>query len=112
MRLNDFQLAEYFNLAEFQCPCCHTVKLHPMLLRSAVKLRSAWGRAVRINSAYRCREHNAQVGGVATSKHKQGRALDISVSGGIAENFRLLALRCGFEKVILYPGRGFAHAEL
>lgn len=112
MRLNDLQLAEYFNLAEFQCPCCHTVKLHPMLLRSAIKLRSAWGRAVVINSAYRCRERNTQVGGVAASRHRQGRAFDIRVPSDIAENFRLLALNCGFEKVILYPGRGFAHAEL
>lgn len=112
MRLNDFQLAEYFNLAEFQCPCCHAVKLHPMLLRGAIKLRSAWGRAVMINSAYRCGEHNTRVGGAAASRHKQGRALDISVPGGIAEHFRLLALNCGFEKVILYPARGFAHVEL
>lgn len=112
MRLNDFQLTEYFNLAEFQCPCCHTIKLHPILLRSAVRLRSAWGRAVVINSAYRCREHNGRVGGVAASRHRQGRALDIKVPGSIAENFRQLALDCGFEKVILYPGRGFAHAEL
>lgn len=112
MRLNDFQLTEYFNLTEFQCPCCHTVKLHPLLLRSVIKLRSAWGRAVMINSAYRCRNHNAQVGGAAASRHRQGLALDISVPGGMAENFRLLALNCGFVKVILYPGRGFAHAEL
>lgn len=112
MRLNDFQLAEYFNLAEFQCPCCHSVKLHPMLLRSAIKLRSAWRRVVIINSAYRCGEHNARVGGTAASRHRQGRALDISVPGGVAENFRPLALNCGFEKVILYPSRGFAHVEL
>lgn len=112
MRLNSFRLAEHFNLAEFQCPCCHTVKLHPRLLRRAVRLRAAWGRPVVINSAYRCKEHNRRVGGAVRSGHLLGQALDIRVPAESQDEFKRLALFCGFSKVILYPKRGFAHIEL
>lgn len=112
MRLNDFKLAEHFSLAEFQCPCCHTVKLHPLLLRRAVLLRAAWGQAVIISSGYRCSDHNRAVGGAPESRHRQGRAIDISVAQAAQEQFRSLALFNGFERVILYPERGFAHIEI
>lgn len=112
MRLNSFQLTEHFNLTEFQCPCCHTVKLHPELLRRAVRLRDAWERPVVINSAYRCEKHNIRVGGVTDSRHKLGRALDVRVPAWSQSEFRRLALFCGFAKVILYRERGFAHIEI
>lgn len=112
MRLNDFKLTEHFNLMEFQCPCCHTVKLQPLLLQRAVLLRSAMRCAVVINSAYRCALHNYNVGGVKNSMHRQGRALDIRVHPGIQTDFRSLALSCGFKKVILYLERSFAHVEI
>lgn len=112
MRLNSFMLAENFNLIEFQCPCCHTVKLHPALLRRAVLLRLAWGRPVVINSGYRCEEHNSKVGGVKGSLHRQGRAIDVRVDGSAQEAFRQLALSCGFERVLLYGERNFAHMEI
>lgn len=112
MRLNDFKLMEHFNLTEFQCPCCHTVKLHPLLLRRIGLLRGALGRALIINSAYRCAKHNDEVGGVGNSKHRQGRALDVRVSAAAQEDFRAQALCCGFEKVLLYPDRNFIHVEI
>ncbi len=39
MRLNDFQLTENFNLKEFECPCCHTVLLHPLLVFEAAEIK-------------------------------------------------------------------------
>lgn len=112
MRLNSFRLSEYFNLTEFQCPCCHTVKLHPELLRRASKLRAALGQPLIINSAYRCEKRNRLVGGVIDSRHRLGRALDVRVRQTSQEEFRRLALFCGFAKVILYPKRNFAHIEI
>ena len=50
MRLNDFQLTENFNLKEFECPCCHTVLLHPLLVLKLQKLRDEWGLPLIINS--------------------------------------------------------------
>lgn len=40
-------------------------------------LREAWGSAIRINSGYRCPELNQVVGGVATSAHCEGWAVDM-----------------------------------
>lgn len=40
-------------------------------------LREAWGSAIRINSGYRCSELNQAVGGVATSAHCEGWAVDM-----------------------------------
>lgn len=112
MRLNSFMLAENFNLIEFQCPCCHTVKLHPVLLRRAVSLRGALGCPLVINSGYRCEKHNCYVGGVKGSLHRQGRAIDVRVNENAQEDFRRLALSCGFARVILYGKRNFAHLEI
>lgn len=114
MRLNDFVLAEHFNLIEFQCPCCHTVMLHPLLLRSAVRLRDVWGRAVILNSAYRCAGHNKAVGWAAESAHRKGNAIDVRIAGDATEQeeFRVMALSCGFKKALLYPRRNFAHLEI
>lgn len=40
-------------------------------------LREAWGSAICINSGYRCPELNQAVGGVATSAHCEGWAVDM-----------------------------------
>ena len=40
-------------------------------------LREAWGSAIRINSGYRCPELNQAIGGVATSAHCEGWAVDM-----------------------------------
>ena len=42
-------------------------------------LRDYVGRPVRINSAYRCVQHNDNVGGSKTSQHIYGKAADITI---------------------------------
>ena len=41
------------------------------------RIRTAWGRQIIVNSAYRSPEHNRAVGGVENSYHVQGLAADI-----------------------------------
>lgn len=41
--------------------------------------RDKWGKPMRINSGYRCKELNKAVGGVRNSYHLSGKAADISV---------------------------------
>lgn len=41
------------------------------------RIRTAWGRPIIVNSAYRSPEHNRAVGGVENSYHVQGLAADI-----------------------------------
>lgn len=56
--------------------------------------RERFGSAVRVNSGYRCRELNREVGGAARSYHLQGRAADLT-TGTVEGNRRLMEiLRC------------------
>ena len=68
---------EYFNLKEFQCPCCHRVVVSRALIMALETFRRAWGGPVIVNSGYRCKPHNAEVGGSANSRHMIGCAADI-----------------------------------
>ena len=112
MRLNYFQLSENFNLKEFECPCCHTVLLNPLLVTKLQKLRDEWGLPLIITSGYRCELHNREVGGVKQSLHKVGQAADVRVPASEQERFRDLALSCGFSRAISYGNRHFIHIEI
>ena len=46
-------------------------------------LRNKWGKALEINSGYRCPALNALVGGAATSQHVKGEAADIKAPNPI-----------------------------
>lgn len=80
--MNDFQLTENFNLQEFECthPDHNHVQLDEVLLEKLQELRDFLGVPLIINSAYRCEERNKQVGGTRNSLHKEGKAVDISLS--------------------------------
>ena len=73
--------APNFSPAELTCRCCGRVKVETAALIMLQAVRESMGRALRINSAYRCPIHNANVGGAPLSQHKEGKAFDISVSG-------------------------------
>lgn len=79
------QLSPNFESTEFDCNCknktCTTTEIDPKLVEYLQKIRNYFGKAVTINSAYRCDKHNKSVGGASQSKHKYGQAADIKVSG-------------------------------
>ena len=112
MRINDFRLTENFSLIEFQCPCCHTVLLNPVLVAKLQALREEWKQAIVVNSGYRCAEHNKKVGGVVNSLHRIGRAADVRVPLAEQDDFCELALKYGFAKAIPYGARGFVHLQI
>lgn len=76
-------------------------------------LRDAWGKPLAVNSGFRCRELNEEVGGVPTSQHRKGEAADIcpfGVRNGkgdikvVTELARLaVKLKLPFDQMILYP---------
>jgi len=76
--VNDFILTDNFNLAEFECRHCGTVKLCPELVRRLQQIRDIVGSAVEVTSGYRCPTHNKNVGGASNSQHLTGRAADIN----------------------------------
>ena len=41
-------------------------------------LRARWGKPLKVNSGYRCPRLNAAVGGVITSQHTKGEAVDVT----------------------------------
>ncbi len=77
-------------------------------------LRQQLGRPIRIASGYRAPSVNRAVGGVATSQHMRGEAVDIEVEGMGARELAVFILRSGlpFDQVIWYdPARG-GHVHL
>lgn len=74
---------EYFTEKEFYCKCgkCEP-KLPPdELIDALVEIREHYDSPLIINSAYRCKEHNAKIGGAAKSRHIEGDAVDFVIKG-------------------------------
>lgn len=78
---------KYFDRDEFKCKCggkyCNGFPVEPKetLVRLADRAREEFGAPATISSGVRCNQHNANVGGVSNSKHKDGVAMDISIKG-------------------------------
>jgi hypothetical protein len=68
---------EHFKRTEFLCPCCGEGGAARVLVLWLDLLRRAWGAPVAVNSGWRCRPHNLEVGGSRTSRHLIGCAADI-----------------------------------
>lgn len=79
-----------FRVREF---CCSDgsdpIFIDSELVTILQKIRTHFGKAVTIMSAYRTPSHNKKVGGTTFSQHLYGRAADIRVSGVSPETVRL-----------------------
>lgn len=81
-----------FTPAEFVCSCgCgfHTVDY--TLVRICQRLRDRLDAPFLISSGSRCPKHNAEVGGVPSSRHLTGRAVDFRIRGKTAAQVLPLA---------------------
>ncbi len=76
-------ISRHFNRSEFGCKCsyedCEDIAVDVELVKVLEEVREHFGRAVTINSSYRCEDHNKYVGGAPKSKHRLGIAADIVV---------------------------------
>ncbi len=82
------RLSANFDSSEFRCSCFNCTYLegpdkfpHPELVHVLQWLRVRVGASIHINSSWRCKEHNSDVGGAKNSQHLLGTAADISVTG-------------------------------
>lgn len=76
-------LSAHFSRSEFTCGHCGAlVGPTAQLLGALERLRAAVGKPLRIVSGYRCPVWNARVGGIRSSRHLRGDAVDIP--GGYA----------------------------
>lgn len=77
------KLSANFSAKEFDCKCgqCQETLIDLDHVERLQQLRDDIGRSITINSAYRCPDHNAAVGGEKNSQHMKGTATDITVKG-------------------------------
>ena len=81
---------KYFTREEFRCKCggkyCSGFPAEPQegMVRAIDNVREHFGKAFTPNSGVRCPTHNANVGGVSTSRHLYGKAVDFRVPGKTA----------------------------
>lgn len=79
-------LSKNFSRREFACrgkDCCGgSAPVHPELISGLQQLRDNVGVPLTISSGFRCRRHNAAVGGARQSQHTFGTAADVLVPSG------------------------------
>jgi len=96
------RLAKNFVISEFACPRSKDVYVDYELLQCAQKMRDAAGKPVIIRSGYRSLAYNRQIGGHPNSRHMQGQAIDVHVTGYKPEQIVKLAQEAGFNSIIIY----------
>ena len=99
---------KWFKEKEFACKCCGEL---PPLARANVEalvrevldpVREQLGKAIIVNSGYRCPKHNKDVGGVRSSQHLKGEAADIHCEDN--ERLKQLIIANGkYDQLITYP---------
>ena len=75
--------------------------------------REKYGSPINVNSGYRSRRLNAEVGGEDTSDHLTGEAADIT-GGSVAENrkiFKILVENGKFDQIIWEKGGQWVHVS-
>lgn len=78
--INAVHLTDHFLLREFQCPCCKSVMVHPVMVEFLERLRIKWGKPIIISSGYRCYRHELDVSGEVLSRHGRGLAVDVLIT--------------------------------
>ena len=83
-----------------------------MVFQVLQPLRDAIGKPIIIKSGYRCLKLNSAVGGVPTSQHVQGQAVDLKVNGMTPFEVAqvVLELHLPYDQMILY--NDFLHISI
>ena len=81
----DWSKIKNFKPDEFACPCCGVEQMDLGFIVMLDQARESLGVPFRINSGFRCKAHNAAVGGAAHSPHLLGMAADIALYGAPAK---------------------------
>jgi uncharacterized protein YcbK (DUF882 family) len=115
---DNIQLSEHFNSKEFECPCSHCDKdfqyIDDGLITRLEKVRTTYGKGIRINSGYRCPHHNEEVGGKPGSAHMAGLGADPAPLLRILDELDELYEACYTEFDNVGDGRnkGFVHVDV
>ena len=113
--LPNYYVTEHFLYSDFICPCCERIKIIPAFykhLELLEQMRRELGFDILINSGYRCKEHNIEVGGLPRSWHLLF-ATDISTGDNDPDKIKSLyklALHLNFGGIGLYEK--YLHLDL
>lgn len=114
------KLTNNFNLSEFECKCGCTmpefVKNNIIELAENLQvLRDEVGK-LDLTNAYRCKAHNADVGGATNSQHLTGKAADVKSEtkspGEIAETVNDLMKNERFKTGGIGKYNTFTHVDI
>lgn len=76
---------KFFSLEEFACKHCGVNLIQESFVDKLDTLREAFGKPLKVNSGYRCPEHNNAVSTTGLhGPHTTGRAVDFQLSGADA----------------------------
>lgn len=100
-----------FTPQELSCKHCGEYFHDAKSLDALQNFRNCIGRPIKINSAHRCKIHNARVGGAAGSQHLK-IAFDCRCPKAEQYLFAQIARHFGFTGVGFYPGKSFVHLDL
>ena len=88
----------HFSEAELRCKCCLVNEMRWSFLEKLESIRVAFGKPMRLSSAYRCPSHNAIISRTGeTGPHTTGHAVDIITSGADVIRLVELALTAGMQ---------------
>jgi zinc D-Ala-D-Ala carboxypeptidase len=100
------QLTKNFTLEEFQCPCGCGASPDPenyefkYFVGKLQEIRDLCKFSLKINSGFRCKKHNAKVGGKKDSSHLLGIAVDIAIANDYTRlAFLSSAIQVGIKRI-------------
>jgi zinc D-Ala-D-Ala carboxypeptidase len=99
-----------FTPHEIACHGDGTIVICEEAMDALQKLRTEYGKPMRINSAYRSPVYNKEVGGEANSYHLKGMAFDVSLEGMDVAAFLSAAMLNGFNGIGFY--NTFIHIDI
>lgn len=104
MSENKVRLTKNFVAGEFACKCgqCKNILVDSELVSRLQQIRDHFGVPVNISSGYRCKTHNAAVGGDPGSSHMEGMAADIYLPGVKPSEVALYAESIGIRRIGKY----------
>lgn len=106
-------MKNYFSRKELECKCCGVYIIDDDLLPRLNRARELAGIPFIITSGYRCQKHNSEVGGVPTSAHTKGLAVDIAFKNS-NQCFKIVRALydAGFKRIGINFAKSFVHCDV
>lgn len=97
----------------FKCKCCGVNKIEDKVVTICNDIEKSVG-TITVTSGYRCKNHNAKVGGKENSQHLQGNAADITCADvpKLVQACKKLWSDKKIGGLGIYNARNFCHVDI